>query len=521
MTESKAMQVFEQLESKEFNEFKTFGSMSLAFVCKNETPLNYHIKIVYKDQSPVYILDKMNEIFFIYTRKSFVDNAQKQLGKGNSKLRLDEKALSKIDYREEKLYEPEHLTTLNNPCVEFKNPYNDMHDLLEGGIDVSTSCSNSGTLGGLFLDKDLNVYGISNAHVLKKCGNSNSPSIVTQPGSNGSVLSRINKNIGFVLEETRQYNSYSDSVVFKVYEEYKNKCQNSTRFKELEFESFGEAKIGDKVSKAGRSTHLTEGKVISTKSCTFYNNNIIFKDQLLLTCMAQDGDSGSLIVNEFKQVVGIIHSKSNTTYNFASKSKYLEESILKSNIHFKEFINQKTITMIKKINVEIGKASEHQLLLRIKKDENANDVELDVRGKFMSWKDDIATELKITDNDFEEDNKEYIFDVRFVNIDSCSGNKKCKELQLLTSQDQTLKKERFKINCDFAISDIKVVMIKFTKDEYDLGLHKNPVCSDCYFQQQLLNKDKRELVDFIINKNFAPVPIPTKKNGHILRGISA
>jgi hypothetical protein len=73
----------------------------------------------------------------------------------------------------------------------------------------------------------------------------------------------------------------------------------------------GEAVVGDAVRKRGRTTGLTEGEVIDVASVTTSSAGHSFTDQLRIAPTADhprwsnSGDSGSAVVNEDNQVVGI------------------------------------------------------------------------------------------------------------------------------------------------------------------------------------------------------------------------
>lgn len=526
MTLNKAVELFEKLENRDFTNFTSFGKMSIAVVFESLSKNSFHIKIIFKKRKPIYIIDELRDEIIIYTEKNpgdgLIDHLikDKTLNIGQTKFRFDFNGLDKIEYFKETLDEAE-LLYHTNPCNEEQLPYNHLHKLIEGGIDIGAAGSiNSGTLGGLFCDFNDSIYGITNAHVLKRQTTRNELDYVLQPGGEGSVTPNMKKEIGLVIESTREFRPYQDFILFKVSKKYKDKCVNSTRYKNVNFKTFGKAVFKEKVHKVGRSSNLTQGTVLSTKCCTFYNNKVNFKDQILLSCMAISGDSGSLVVNSKDEVLGLIHSKIQSTYTLAGKAKYIQQSLIRNNINFKNFINSKTRTMLKKVKVKFGSTKEHQLLGRILKDENNEDVLYDIQGRFGGWQESVATSLKITDNDFENtQDKAYIFDARFVNIQHCSSNDKCRELQLLATSDSSLKKADLKINCEFKIDNINVVLIKFTEVEYNAGLHKTPVCSSCYEQNILLDKEKEELVQMILNKDLGQIPIPTKKKGNILRGI--
>lgn len=522
MDKNKAIKLFESLQSLGFKYFSSFGKLSIAAVFKNEIGNSYFLKIIYNKRPSIYVIDvKENEIL-IYSNKI----TRKELHHLNFKspsfkssvlnFEYDFYVANKIDDVDENLEEPKHLSKYNL-CNENHKPYREKHPLIEGGIDISSKArSNSGTLGGVFRDYDDNFYGISNRHVLKIMNDGEQYYNVLHPGDSGRAANANKENIGQIIEKSLDYQY--DIALFKISIELHHKCINSTRDDKVVFDGFGKANFNDDVTKCGRSSNTTLGKVISTHCATFFNNKIYYKNQLLLSCMAIGGDSGSLVVNNKMNVIGIIHSNINNKYNLASKSKYIKKSIANSNIKFKKFITQKLTNMIQKVRVIIGEKNHYQLLGRIK-EEDGNEVLKEILGVFYDWNGNHSKKLKIVENDFEKEEESFIFDARFVNIDDCSKDEKCKELQLLASPIESKKNKILSIDCDFGIDNINVVLLKFSKDELDSGSHLDPACSSCYPKNMLMKLEKKDLVKYILNKNFDPIPIPTVKKGNILRGI--
>jgi len=78
---------------------------------------------------------------------------------------------------------------------------------------------------------------------------------------------------------------------------------------------FGEAKAGDSVQKSGRTSGLTRGDVIATDGAANVNYGgkvAVFEDQIITSAMSQGGDSGSAVLNENNEVVGLLFAGSNT-----------------------------------------------------------------------------------------------------------------------------------------------------------------------------------------------------------------
>lgn len=78
--------------------------------------------------------------------------------------------------------------------------------------------------------------------------------------------------------------------------------------------------LGELVKKSGRTTGLTSGTIITldtTVQVQYKNGKAVFTNQIVSTNMSQPGDSGSLLVNEENEAVGLLFAGSDqiTVYN--------------------------------------------------------------------------------------------------------------------------------------------------------------------------------------------------------------
>lgn len=73
---------------------------------------------------------------------------------------------------------------------------------------------------------------------------------------------------------------------------------------------FGEANINDAIKKRGRTSKLTQGTVLDTSGVARVNygsgRTAVFEDQIITTAIAEPGDSGSLVLNEKNEIVGLL-----------------------------------------------------------------------------------------------------------------------------------------------------------------------------------------------------------------------
>ena len=80
-----------------------------------------------------------------------------------------------------------------------------------------------------------------------------------------------------------------------------------------------DAEVGDAVRKSGRTTGLTEGRVLATDATVEieYDADVAtFADQVVAGPMSQGGDSGSLVVDRDGRVVGLLFAGSSTSTVF-------------------------------------------------------------------------------------------------------------------------------------------------------------------------------------------------------------
>ena len=75
-----------------------------------------------------------------------------------------------------------------------------------------------------------------------------------------------------------------------------------------------EARVGDSVIKAGRTTQVTVGRVIATNATITVGYGAsgvaVFRHQIVTTAMAAGGDSGSLLMSANLDAVGLLFAGS-------------------------------------------------------------------------------------------------------------------------------------------------------------------------------------------------------------------
>jgi len=205
---------------------------------------------------------------------------------------------------------------------------------LVGGISVGNYRITAGTLGMIVRDKKTKQPLIlSNNHVLTQIMLGVEGEIgdyIVQPGpiDGGNVPEDVvGKLLRFVSIKLPPETNLVDAAVASV----------EVDFKELEIRGIGRvngmgvAKEGDKVYKFGRTTGLTSSTIMDTtatiKVYGYYSPDTyaIFEDQIISsTPLMLGGDSGSIWVNERREVVGLGFAGSDR-FSCANKIQHVAE----------------------------------------------------------------------------------------------------------------------------------------------------------------------------------------------------
>lgn len=228
--------------------------------------------------------------------------------------------------------------------------YNQKYGILEGGISAHHyNIPNYGTLGAVVkINNSSYNYIISNWHTFKGNIGRIGDEITQQSPKDGGKKNThtIGKLIWYRLDQEM------DAAIAKM---------NSQRIPKSGTKCFNingltNAKIGDLVKKCGRSSRLTNGKIVDIY-CTArvrqneypsQNKILLFKNQIKIaplinqSAMSQSGDSGSLLVNNTNMVCGLI---------FAGNSKFTLANHLKFNSPLKNSVSYKAKTGYSTINI--------------------------------------------------------------------------------------------------------------------------------------------------------------------------
>lgn len=187
------------------------------------------------------------------------------------------------------------------------------------GTSIGHLYVTAGTLGSYFLDIDGDVVLLSNQHVIAgdpikgpygkapKKGN-----VTIQPGvfDGGTVKDTFAHLKNWV--QLKKKNNFEDSAISKI----DDVSQIINEIKGLgKINDFGKTNIGMPVQKVGRSTGHTKGKVISVNAsvCVDYGGIVrCFNDCIVTTHMSEGGDSGSILLDNNMNAVGLLFAGSET-----------------------------------------------------------------------------------------------------------------------------------------------------------------------------------------------------------------
>jgi hypothetical protein len=213
---------------------------------------------------------------------------------------------------------------------------------IPGGYSCGHARITAGTLGGWFIDKDGELVGLSNNHVLANENNAkaigdwtrrngrrvkSNGSYIVQPGPYDDRWWRKNKNyVGRLKSFVKlvKQDNLQDSAIFK---------PSSALLAESDMWKLGQLngfrdnlQVGESVQKVGRTTGHTVGKVIALDGVVQVQYGrklgvIEFEDQIITDFMSEGGDSGSLLLDMNNNIVGLLYAGSNTI-TLHNKIKY-------------------------------------------------------------------------------------------------------------------------------------------------------------------------------------------------------
>nr|WP_321237076.1 trypsin-like serine protease [uncultured Psychroserpens sp.] len=219
---------------------------------------------------------------------------------------------------------------------------------ISGGSSVSYegSLNKGGTLGALFKLKSGNkIYLLSNRHVIFDSDYNENKNKVVSPARIhvSKSLNEIN-TIGKIIWSSQKHDDILDAAIAEVNDKTKS-CIDIGKYcvnNELSFNGIAKAKIGDSIKKFGKTTGLTYGEIKSINCTVNVSKNIktpkIFRRQILTSNISDYGDSGSVVINQDNDVVGLLTGGNKTTASFCNNIKYIFNNELGPIYNFFKFV---------------------------------------------------------------------------------------------------------------------------------------------------------------------------------------
>lgn len=192
------------------------------------------------------------------------------------------------------------------------------------------SANTSGTIGALFkLKKSNKVYLLSNRHVIVDRDESVINNEIVSPArADAEIHVNEPKIIGKILWQSEKTSSTLDAAIAEIYDktfiddEISIGIGNYVVNNMINFKGISKPHIGDNIKKFGKTTKLTFGEVRSINCTVNVSNNIespkIYRHQILTTNISNNGDSGSVIVNQNDHVIGMVVGGNRLTASFCN-----------------------------------------------------------------------------------------------------------------------------------------------------------------------------------------------------------
>jgi hypothetical protein len=234
------------------------------------------------------------------------------------------KAYELIGSRKANGYDIQFINSGNVSALQTATTY---HRPINGGDSISHGFVTAGTLGCVVYDADTKqMYGLSNNHVLAAGSTISSPyankgDTVYAPGcyDSGFCMYPIGSLVKYIPLQESVLN-FVDCAVFKP-DRLTDVSTNITNIGELT--GYTEAQENMLVRKQGRTTGLTSGKIMdynATIEVDYGGLTLKFVNCIVTEHMGNGGDSGSALVTEDNEMVGLLFAGSDTitVYNRAS-----------------------------------------------------------------------------------------------------------------------------------------------------------------------------------------------------------
>ena len=203
---------------------------------------------------------------------------------------------------------------------------------IQPGYSVGSLLVTAGTIGAFFKDGDGAIVGLSCNHVVAGVNQDKPGDVIVQPGLydqsswSGNVVGNLKHFRPLVGAGQWSFNAadwtgiygynVDDSGIFTVANP--TSAGYVTAIPGLgEVAGFNDiVTVGQTLQKVGRTTGLSSAAVIATGATVTVNYggnlNYQFRDQIITNNMSQGGDSGSIVLDQSMNIVGLLFAGSNT-----------------------------------------------------------------------------------------------------------------------------------------------------------------------------------------------------------------
>ncbi len=237
--------------------------------------------------------------------------------------------------------------------IHAQQGHTERHRPAPGGVSIGHYLITAGTLGCLVKKNNI-VYILSNNHVLANSNEATIGDAILQPGAydggtqlndtiaqlsefvpvqfgatsipcpiGNAVASTLNSIAAALGSDTRLQAAgtaaaAADNLVDCAIAQPINPADVVNQILEIgTISGVAEGTLGMSLKKSGRTTGLTTGSIqqIDVTANVSYGTNKVatFVDQLMAGAMSQGGDSGSAVLNDQNQIVGLLFAGSNNT----------------------------------------------------------------------------------------------------------------------------------------------------------------------------------------------------------------
>lgn len=192
-----------------------------------------------------------------------------------------------------------------------------------GGVSIGQLNITAGTLGCL-VQKDGDLFILSNNHVLANSNEASLEDPILQPGpyddgkKNEDEIAKLSEFIPITYDSEENNSDNPENLVDCAIAKPCNTDDVKNSILDIgSIAGLKKAEFDMKVKKSGRTTGLTNGKIeqVDVTSRVNYGTNKVatFTDQVMAGSISQGGDSGSAVLDDDDNLIGLLFAGSDTT----------------------------------------------------------------------------------------------------------------------------------------------------------------------------------------------------------------